>query len=286
MIVSDPAVHISSSSGLQLILGSCSSSSFIQASQIISRIVLSNIDGGTESSLVLYLSGTSTASINLTNSSNQSLDSLEELCSICLQAMDEEKGDLNTVTGCTHVHHKQCISRLKKRSQNCSCSKGLLGDELGSSLTDKENGSSEEALLEITRSGILENIIFGPLGIIWVMCLVNVFLTFEVPCLVIFILITFFMGPYIIFQEKSLNIVSSIGLVIVFCFMFPLVLSFLLTVFIFQIFYTLYRTGSFYVKVFTCKMRWCNANRFIIKRTVTLTRYFFEWLKVTDGYIG
>jgi len=277
MSLSDTQRRISSSIELISMFDGRSSSSSFSVSQVISRIVLSSVSVGMEASC-FYYPGTSSSSNNQNTSSNQTRDSVETLCAICLQTMDEEMGGLYTVTGCSHVYHKQCISRWTKNSRKCPCCRGPLADDLGLTLSGLHSVVNNEVMQEMTRAGFLENVIFSPIGVAWPICLVFLFLVFETACFGFFIPLVLLMSLYVIFQEESQNIASCICLVIVLCLMFPPVTVMLLSCFILQVFYILYRTVAFYVNVFSCKMRWRSANIFIINRTVALLTYAVDLL--------
>jgi len=244
---------------------------------VISRIVLANIRGSTstECSFVPYLPGSSTHS----SPTNPTSVSVVMLCSICRQPMDEEQGNLYTVKGCKHTYHKHCISQWKKHSMKCPCCQGPVPNEIGLTLSRLQNVPVEEDLSDMTLETILENVIFSPIGIIWPICLVSLFVLFETAFVGIFITLTFFMALYIIFKEESHRTINGICLVIVLCLIFPPVVVILVTTFILQMFYIFYKTVVFYVNVFTCKMRWSSANKFIINRTVSLITYIFEVLE-------
>jgi len=271
MILSEEPRHISSSSEPLTRFGRRSSS--LSASQIISRIVLSNLGFSSESSIIPYLPSSRNTPLNSTSTS------MEALCSICLEPLDEEKGELYSVNRCSHTFHKHCIAEWKKFSTKCPCCRGPLPDDLGRTFSRIQNMPNEEVVPAMTTEGIWENIIFGPILVIWPVCVVSLFVLFESGCLCIFIFLTFFMGVYVIFQEESHNMVSVICFVIILCIVFPLVVVILVAFFILQIFYVLYRTVVFYANVFTCKMRWSGTSKFIINRTINLITYFFEVLE-------
>jgi len=172
MILSEITRNISSSSELQSRLDSRSSSS-LSASEMISRMVLSNIGVSSEANLVYYPSGTSSTSNNQAASLNPTSDSVETLCAICLEEQDEEKGDLYIVTGCSHVYHKHCISRWMEKSRKCPICRGPLAND--PPLSGLHLMQTDEV---ITRVGILENVVFSPVEVAWRICLVLLFLVF------------------------------------------------------------------------------------------------------------
>jgi len=275
MILTDPP-HVSSSSDAQTRI-SRSTSPTLSASQVISRIVLSNIGVrvSTERSLIPYLSGTSTTTMNLTSSNHTS--SVEPLCSICLQSLDQEQGELYKLKVCSHVFHKRCVSQWKKYSTKCPCCRGPISDDLGLTLSRLRSLPVEEVMPEMTRAAILENIIFGLVGCVWPICLVSVFLVFEVPAFGIFIVLTFFMAISVILQEES-RTVSRLCLLLFLCVVFPPAIVILVISFVLQVFYVFYRTAKFHGNVFMCRLRWSSANKFIINRTMSLITYLFDWL--------
>jgi len=274
MILSNAPRNISSSSEIFFRSGRRRSSS-LSASQVISRIVLSSVGLSTESSIIPYLPGTSTK----TTPSNATSVSAEILCSICLESMDEESGDLYRVTECSHTYHKHCISQWKKHSTKCPCCRGPLPDELGATVSKLWNIPAEAAMPVMTVEGILENVIFGPIGVIWPICIISLFIVFETACFGIFIGLTFFMALYVIFKEESHEATSGICFVIILCLVFPPAIVILVICFTLQVFYVLYRTIVFYANVFACKMRWSSASKFIINRTVNLIMYILEVLE-------
>jgi len=273
MILPEAPRHISSSSEHLNRFGRRRSSS-LSASQIISKVLLYNVGFSSESSIIPYLTPTRTTPLNSTSTA-----SVEALCSICLDTLDEEKGEVYKVDGCSHTYHKHCISEWKRFSRKCPCCRGPLDDELGITFSRVQNIPDEEAVPAMTREGIWENVIFSPILVFWPLCIFSLFVMFESACLIIFISLTFFMAMYAIFQEESHKMVSVICLVLILCLVFPLVVVIIVALFTLQIFYVLFRTAVFYANVFTCKMRWWGASKFIVNRTINLITYFFEVLE-------
>merc|ERR550517_1319994 len=136
------------------------------------------------------------------------------LCPICLEPIDEEKGDLYRVTGCEHIYHKHCIFEWKKYSTKCPCCRGTLYDELGSTFSRMQNIPTEEAMPDITSEGILENVIYSPIGIIWPICIVSAFLLFETVCFCIFLSLIFIVALFVIYKGESYSTCYGIFLVI------------------------------------------------------------------------
>jgi len=235
----------------------------ISASNVMSRIILNSMWGiSSESSLIPYVFESSSGC----------------LCSICLDTLDEEVAEIYTVPNCNHIFHKRCISLWKKESPKCPCCRGPLPSEIGPTLSVLDNIPRAEELPEMSWSAVQENVLFSPVGVIFPICLVLLFLLLEVAVFAVFICLTFFMALYIIFQEETQQVHCTISFVITLFILFPFVLIFLLGSFIFQVGYILYRTGRFYYNVFSCNMRWISARNFIIDRTVILTTYAFELL--------
>jgi len=235
----------------------------ISASNVMSRIILNSFWGfSSESSLIPYVFESSSGC----------------LCSICLDTLDEEVAEIYTVPNCNHIFHKRCISLWKKESPKCPCCRGPLPSEIGPTLSVLENIPPVEELPEMSWGAVQENLIFSPVGVIFPICLVLLFVLLEVAVFAIFIVLTFFMALYIIFQEETQQVYSTICLVIILFILFPFVIIFLLVSFICQVGYILYRTGRFYYNVFSCNTRWISATSFIIDRTVVLTTYVFELL--------
>jgi len=211
-------------------------------------------------------------------SSESSASGPWRLCSICQDFLDEEEAEIYTVPGCQHIFHKRCISLWKKESSKCPCCRGPLPSKIGPTLSVLDNIPTAEEPPEMTWLAVLENVIFSPVGVIFPICLVLLFVLLEVAVFAIFIVLTFCMCIYVIFQEEAQQIYSTICLVIILCLLFPFVIVFLVVSFACQICYILYRTGRFYYNVLLCQIRWISAMSFIIDRTVVLTTYVFELL--------
>jgi len=199
------------------------------------------------------------------------------LCSICLDSLDEEKAEIYTVPNCEHIFHKRCITLWKKESSTCPCCRGPLPLEIGPTYSVLENIPVDEEPPEMSWEAVQANVIFSPVGAISPVCLILLFILLEVAVLAIFIVTTFSMAMYVIFQETE-HFYSTIYLVVILLILFPFVIIFLLVSFVCQFGYLLYRTGRFYYNVFSCNMRWTGAMSYIINRTVILTVYAFEQL--------
>jgi len=235
----------------------------ISASNVMSRIILNPLWGiSSESSLIPYVFEPSSGC----------------LCSICLDTLDEEEAEIYTVPKCEHIFHKRCISLWKKESSKCPCCRGPLPKEIGPTLSVLENIPPEEEPPEMTWGAVQENVIFSPVGVIFPICLVLLFVLLEVAVFAIFIVLTFFMAIYVILQKENHHIYSTIYFVIILFILFPFVIIFLLVSFTCKVCYILHRTGRFYYNVFSCNIRWTGAISFIIDRTLILTTYVFELL--------
>jgi len=234
----------------------------ISASNVMSRVILNPWGISSESSLIPYVFESSSGI----------------LCSICLDTLDEEEAEFYKVPDCDHIFHERCIKLWKKESPKCPCCRGPLPSEIGPTLSVLENIPAAEELPEMTWRAVQENVIFSPVGIIFPICLVLLFVLLEVAIFSIFIVLTFFMAMYVVFQEEAQQIYSTFCLASIVCILFPFVIVFLVVLFVCQICYILYRTVRFYYNVLSCNMRWISAINFIIDRTVVLTTYVFELL--------
>jgi len=278
MILSESPGHILSSSE-SLSWRRSHSSSSLSVSVLINRRVMSGI-GVTNEANLYFCSSLSSSTLNSQDASpNHTSDSVETLCAICLDVKDAEMGNLYIVTGCSHVYHEHCIFQWKRKSRKCPICLGPLTNDLGPTLLGIHPMLTDEVIPEMTSVGILENMIFSPIGVAWPICLVLLFLVFETACIGIFITLVFFIGLYALCQEESHNIVYCFCLAIVLFLVFPPFIVILIMSFTLQVIYTLYRTVAFYVKVFTCKMRWSSANKFIINRIIVLITYAVQILE-------
>jgi len=255
MVLPDPPSYRSESS-IERRSSGAKSDSFAQSATNVLAKVLSNVSIGTE---VPYR-----------------VDNSEILCSICLEAMDEEEGNLFTVSSCSHTFHIDCIAKWKEMSRKCPCCRGELPEEIDPTLSKLQNLPSEEVAHNMTSSDIFRKITFSLLGIVYPLFLFSLFLTLGAIC---------FAPAAILFLCTVATPVCEDGA----CFSFPLVpfivisilsCTLFLTVavgaFILLIIYTLYRTLKFYAMVFMCKMRWSDAYGFIFNRAITLTTHILD----------
>merc|ERR1719283_626052 len=166
----------------------------------MSRIILNPFWGiSSESSLIPYVFESSSG----------------YLCSICFDTLDEEEAEIYTVPKCKHIFHKRCISVWKKESSKCPCCRGPLPTEIGPTLSILENIPAAEEPPEMTWRAVQENVIFSPVGVIFPICLVLLFVLLEVAVFAIFIVLTFFMALYVIFQEETQHTYPTIFFVII-----------------------------------------------------------------------
>jgi len=200
-------------------------------------------------------------------------------CMICLEIMDEEQGNLYTVPGCLHTFHKTCIAKWKKQSTKCPCCRGELPDELGPTPTISgfRNLPPEDAQFDVHGSATCLNVIFCPLGVVYPLFLLACFIAGMLVASFMFLLLTFWLSIYESVKEES-NLYSMVCVLIAACIMFPVLMGFLYLVILLQILYMLFRIVKFYVMLSMCKIRWIDSYGFIIKRTLSLTAYFFDAL--------
>lgn len=185
----------------------------------------------------------------------------EMSCSICLEAMDEEQGDLLTVSACSHIFHRTCIAKWKQVSRKCPCCRGPLSDEIGPTsnaiLRILQNLPEDEVLRDITKCDIYANVIFCALGIAYSLSLIPLFMVGSV---IIFV----FIICYVCFQVPCFIIVTlPVGLI-------GMGLACVL-----QILYLIFRTLKFYMKILMCKLRWIDAYSFIIQRTSEVSEHIY-----------
>jgi len=194
MIISDANSSSSSSELLnRLVTPSSSSLSELEVAEWSCQTF------GVESSVMSKLPGSSTE----TWSNYLTSFSVESLCSLCSETIDEELGDLYCIMGCEHIYHNRCISEWKKYSTKCPCCRGPLRDKLDSRFSILQNMPSEEALPDMSPDAILENVIFCPLGIIWPIFIVSLFVLLETACFCLFIVFILFGAFYVIYNEDA-----------------------------------------------------------------------------------
>jgi len=197
----------------------------------------------------------------------------EILCSICLDAMEEEKGDLLTVSACAHTFHRTCIAKWKKVSRKCPCCRGKLADEIGPTNTVLQNllnlPDEEVVVLDRNENDMAKSRGNPCVGFILPLLLVPCFIASE--ALIFGILFPLCLLGYILamFKEESDILFFIIGII----FVCGPVLCFML-----QIFYLLFRSLKFYVYVSMGKIHWNDAMPFIIQRTISLTKHCYNVL--------
>jgi len=215
--------------------------------------------------------------VGFSNEKPYRVNDTETLCSICLDAMDEEEGNLYTIPACSHTFHKNCIAKWKELSRKCPCCRGELPDEIGPTHSAIKNIPAEEDVYDMNGNAVCRNVIFCAVGVVYPIFLVSFLLTLESLVFCIFVVLIFWMAIYQVWQEES-NIVSIICIIIIICVMFPLLVCCMGLCFVLQILYILFRTLKFYMMVLMCKIPWSGAYNYIIKRTVSVTNYLFEHL--------
>jgi len=215
-------------------------------------------------------------SVGVNNEVPYRVDEKEILCSICLEAMDEEEGNLLTVPVCSHTFHNHCIARWKEISRKCPCCRGPLPDDIGPTFSRLRNLPAEEPTSDMTWCAIIGNVIFCAFGIVYPLVLVSLFLAIETICFGLFIAIILFLATYVIFEDEDNRFISAVCISMLLCLTSPFFAFCLVGAYIVQVFYTLYRTLKFYLYVFLCKMRWSSAYDYIIQRTLSVTSYLLE----------
>jgi len=198
-------------------------------------------------------------------------------CMICLEAMDEEEGNLFTVPGCSHTFHKTCLAQWKKQSRKCPCCRGLLPDDIGPTISGIRNLPAENVLLDSHESATCLNLIFCPLCVVYPLFLLGCFIAYMSVASFMFLLLTFWMAIYESVQEER-NICTIVCVLIAACILFPVLLGFMYLIIILQILYMLFRIIKFYALVSMCKIRWIDAYSFIVKRTISLAGFYFDQL--------
>jgi len=225
--------------------------------------------------------GKALASVGVINDMSYLSNDSETLCTICLEGMDEEEGNLFTVSPCSHTYHKKCIAEWKKGSKKCPCCRGPLPDELGQTIPNFQNLPPEEVLPNsISENAVFNNVIFCALGIAYPLFLLVVFIAFEAFLLAIVFVALYACTFYAICCEKEDDDCTDIEKIFYFLcihIMFPLLVCFLVLGFVLQICYVSIRALRFYTKVLMCKIGWRGAYSFIILRTLTLTEHVYDY---------
>jgi len=197
------------------------------------------------------------------------------VCSICLEGMDEEEGNLFTVSLCSHTFHKHCIARWKEVSRRCPCCRGPLSDDIGPTHSRIQNPPVADVpsdMPTLPAFAIFGNVIFGAVGIFYPLLLLSLFIPLVVFCSALII-------PYyllVCYCVRYMPYNSAIGNCGVICIMLLLFVPCFPVVSLGIIFHALYRTLKFYAFVFMCKTRWTSAYSFIIGRTFFMIWYMVE----------
>jgi len=198
----------------------------------------------------------------------------ERICSICLEAMEEEEGNLFTVAACSHTYHLKCLAKWKKESRKCPCCRGPLPDEIGPTGVSLRSLFLEEGESDMNEGVMLKNLMFCPIGIVYPIFLFAVFIAFEAFVFCIFIVLVYLFTMYELCLEQ--DAIVSCCLTILSFILYPILAAWLVVLFIFQIFYAFFRTLKFYVMVLMCKISWWSADSFIVKRTMTVTENLYD----------
>jgi len=214
--------------------------------------------------------------VGLNNEIPYRYNDTEILCSICLDAMEEEKGDLLTVSGCEHTFHRTCIVKWKEVSRKCPCCRGALSDEIGprySVLRNLANLPAEEVELYRNEDDMATN--WGNLcvGFIYPLLLVPFFIAFEALIFSILVILMPWVTIYFIFADGKNDIMASIVGSILLFILCPFLVCGMVVCFMLQIFYMLFRTLKFYVYWLMCKIPWYDALPFIIQRTISVSEH-------------
>jgi len=202
-----------------------------------------------------------------------SVSESEILCPICLEAMDEEEGNLFTVTACSHTYHMKCIEKWKEKSRKCPCCRGALADEMGSTIPSF-------VWLDVNQSAIFFNVVFCVPSMVYPICLFSLVAAFEGFLLATYLVLFFWMNltNYETYQDQS--IASAFRFIFLLCTLWPLLAFSMCLVFILHICYAFFRTLKFYGMVFMCKIHWFEAYGFIVKKAISVTKRYFNRYRV------
>jgi len=205
----------------------------------------------------------------------------EILCSICLDAMEEEKGDLLTVSACAHTFHRTCIAKWKKVSRKCPCCRGKLADEIGPTNTVLQNllnlPDEEVVVLDRNENDMAKSRGNPCVGFILPLLLVPCFIASEALILGILVPLCILGFIFAMFVQAG-DILLFIGGTIFGLIYIPFIVCGLVLGFMLQIFYLLFRSLKFYVYVSMGKIHWNDAMPFIIQRTISLTKHCYNVL--------
>jgi len=180
---------------------------------------------------------------NRTGDDEEATCMVNDTCTICLEIMNEEDGNLCTISTCNHTFHKDCIMRWRKEKASCPYCRGTLPDEL-----DRAS---------MTIRAVIANAVFCPIGMIWPLFVVAMFLTLETAVFSIAVLLCFLLAVLVSFRYEDYNPLETI------CVLYPLGVFAATTALLSQFMYVLLKTASFYIAVCRCQRRWCGAGSYI-----------------------
>jgi len=218
--------------------------------------------------------------VGLTNEIPYRYNDTEILCSICLDAMEEEKGDLLTVSACAHTFHRICIEKWKEVSRKCPCCRGALADEIGPTKSILQNLvtlPAEEVVLDRNEDDMAINCRNPLLGFILPFILVPFFIAYEALIFGILVFPLLLVAIYNISIGGNTIMVSICASIIVFIW-YPFIICGMVLCFMFQILYMLFRSLKFYVYALAGKISWNDAMPFIIQRTISVTAHYYNVL--------
>jgi len=204
-----------------------------------------------------------------------------EMCAICLEEMLDQDDDIYTITECKHRYHEKCIRQWKIEKSICPLCRGPLPDELGA--TKEENEQYNQAVILarilrclpsenegiVTRRWKIINILLTPLGIAWLILIMPIVLVLETLFLCILPPILMVSLLREVHDEIFYNC-CNFSMWLSFMIMLTLVgiFSAVVIVFIVQIPFLMYVTGTFCFNVFTFKRRWQDAFPYIMRRVI------------------
>jgi len=201
------------------------------------------------------------------------VDESEILCSICLEEMDEEEGNIFTVPACSHTFHIDCIAKWQKTSLKCPCCRGPLPAEIGPT-SSQQNLPGGDVSQYMTASDIFKNIMLSPLGIAYPFFLFSLCLTLGAILFGPAMVFLFFVLLKVFLDDDDVPL-SELFWTLIIGYIFVLVLA--VVAFILQIIIVFCKTLLFYAMVFMCKVRWCDAYGFIIDKPISSTIRFIDY---------
>jgi len=204
------------------------------------------------------------SNVGLSSEKSHSVDG----CQICLDAMDEELGNLYTVPGCSHTFHKTCIAKWKEQSRTCPCCRGTLSEE----------NLPPEVQLDMNESAYYITVILCPFFFIYPLLLLLCFILFVSLVGVMLLVVTFAIALCESMREEAGDLYAMVCLPIAAPIAFSIALLFMYLVIVIQIIYMLFRIVKFYIKVLKRKIHWTGGYSYVIDRTVDLTSHYFDML--------